>query len=359
VKPKKSRSGFAGKFFLLILFIVLGTVLCSCSLKKKEQKIVYKEVWTQITDLPDRKIFGLALIKGQLWAATKKGLVKIDEKGGVSFPQDALPVWNPQEAALNLKVYNSILYVATLDGLVTFDSNENKWRQYNQAGSVRDIAVTPDNTIWVARNWGAARYNGSVWADINTKTSNIIGDDVNVTEIIGQTLMIGTNTGFSEVTGGMFKNTTGYHKVARGSMIIKERGSSELVNNRVLCFAGSETDLWIGTSLGLSNRKGSVWQTYTADHMEPGRSGKYEPVSGNSPLAGNSIRALALDENKNLYIGTSKGLTVFSADNKWKSYTMEQGFLPGREITCIIAATDTLWIGTNSGLACRKMVILI
>lgn len=351
------KKSFTVKLLCLAIAVAMLFSISACKLKKNEKKIKFKEVWKKFTQLPDRKVYAVACYGKRVWVATKKGLVTVSkDEDKIKFPADASVVLKASDPVLNLKIYNNILYMATLNGLVTFDQQNEKWRRYKQAGNIRDIAVTDNNKIWVSRKWGAAKYNGSQWSDVNSKTVDIVGDDINCLEVTGDTLWIGTNTGVSQVTKENFKNITGYHKVAKGSMIIKEKGNSELIGNRVLCFAGKKEDIWIGTSLGLSNRNSNGWTTYTADHMEPGRTGKYEPVNGNSPLVGNSIRCLVFDSNENLFIGTSKGLSILGFDKKWTSHTAEEGKLPGREVTSIAIEGDDIWVGTNSGLALRCLV---
>lgn len=348
---------YLSKVICLTLLVLMLCSITACTIKKPTKKIKYKEVWKSFTNLPDRKVYSVVCFDSRVWIATKKGLVTIDKATEkIEFPIDASSVLKPSDPVLNLKVINKVMYLATLKGLVTYDLANKKWRRYKQAGNIRDIAVTNNNEIWVSRKWGAAKYNGTQWVDINSKTVNIVGNDINCLEVTGDTLWIGTNSGISQVIKGNYNNITGYHKLAKGSMIIKEKGNSELVGNRVLCFAGTKDNLWIGTSLGLSNKSASGWKTYTADHQEPGRTGKYEHVNGNSPIVGNSIRCLVFDQKNNLYIGTSKGLSVFDSNKKWTSHTLEQEKLPGREVTSIEIDNDDLWVGTNSGLALRCLV---
>lgn len=102
--------------------------------------------------------------------------------------------------------------------------------------------------------------------------------------------------------------------------------------------------LWLATTVGLSryNHETDDFTTVRVHHG-PGPS-----------VLSDLVTALALDSRNNLYIGTSGGLTVFSADRSTaRHYTYDAnnpGGLGANGISALLVDTeDQLWIGTAGG----------
>lgn len=89
--------------------------------------------------------------------------------------------------------------------------------------------------------------------------------------------------------------------------------------------------LWAGTQNGLACWDGAEWKRFTA------RDG----------LSENIIRAIAEDTHSNLWLGTeSRGLQLWRGTNS-VAYRVEDGGLPGNDISCLYADKDgVLWVGT-------------
>lgn len=349
------------RLFQAALFIILTVSLVSgCTGSADNEKPKMVEVWKSFTSsdgLPHSHVLSLANFNGRVWVATRNGLVVGTRSGGFVVPQGSEEFLKPGNPVWKVKPYGDMIFFATGGGLVTYSATENKWRKFSQADDIRDVALL-NGAYWVARTWGLAVFNGSTWEDVNTKTnSNLAGDVANSIEAFDGKLLIGTNTGVNIVSGGAWKTITGYSKVIQGSMFVKVKGNSELVSNRVLCISKDGAGTLFGTVLGLSHLSadGTVWKTFTADHEEPGTSGDYEKVSGNSPMVGNNVTALFADPDGTRYIGTTSGLSTLTAKGAWVSYTSESGHLPFREVTSIWVDGDDWWIGTKGGLALRTM----
>lgn len=113
-------------------------------------------------------------------------------------------------------------------------------------------------------------------------------------------------------------------------------------NTRVLYFDKKSSYIYVGTEgnglllLGVKDEK--IHSSYTTK---------------NSSISSNYIRAIALDNNENIWIGTYEGLLKAEpVKNKltFKKFTLADG-LPNNMIQSIINSNDgNLWLGTNFGL---------
>ncbi len=72
----------------------------------------------------------------------------------------------------------------------------------------------------------------------------------------------------------------------------------------------------------------------------------------NSPLLNNTVQALELDNDENLWIGTDYGLFKFDGEN-WTTFTTENSGIPSNQIRSItFNDQNELWVGTfDDGLA--------
>lgn len=72
----------------------------------------------------------------------------------------------------------------------------------------------------------------------------------------------------------------------------------------------------------------------------------------NSGLPDNSIRALAVDNQNNLWVGTSYNGVIRFDGGSWTMYNTQNSDLPSDEIWCLaVDYNNNVWIGTRNGLA--------
>jgi signal transduction histidine kinase/ligand-binding sensor domain-containing protein len=95
--------------------------------------------------------------------------------------------------------------------------------------------------------------------------------------------------------------------------------------------------LWVGSQNGLGYFNGQTWKLLTTQ----------------DGLTGNSIRAITVDANGGVWIGTENQGLDYDRDGKLSSYFAGTNSLPGNDISCLTLGTDgTLWVGTFAhGLA--------
>jgi ligand-binding sensor domain-containing protein len=94
----------------------------------------------------------------------------------------------------------------------------------------------------------------------------------------------------------------------------------------------SEGSVWFGSAGGANFYQDPNWESYTE-------------ADG---LAGNDIRALALDSQSRTWIGSETGLSIWTG-NGFFNLTTDNG-LPSDVITSLLSDGDLVWIGTDMGL---------
>lgn len=121
----------------------------------------------------------------------------------------------------------------------------------------------------------------------------------------------------------------------------------ELLDNQrlpvpeVFCMvADDQGNKYVGTKGGLT------WISRYDDFQ------KYTKASTSGGLPNDSINALAIGENRELWVATERGLAK-QANSSWTSYNVENthGGLPDNGITSIAVTRRELWVGTRNGFS--------
>jgi streptogramin lyase len=95
--------------------------------------------------------------------------------------------------------------------------------------------------------------------------------------------------------------------------------------------------VWVGTSGGVSvlDPAGN-WTTYT---------------SANSGLVDDGLNALTIDKQGRVWVGTVNGLSMLDSDGHWTTYTVANSELADDYVwSLVIDKKDRVWIGTDKGL---------
>ena len=114
-----------------------------------------------------------------------------------------------------------------------------------------------------------------------------------------------------------------------------------LTDSAITClFFDSGNKMWIGTRMGLN-------------YIEFGSDGKTAlKKSFPGPIGHEYINCVVEDRERNIWIGSSSGLTRYNSNTEQFSvYTVTSG-LPGNKVVGIVADDkNNLWVSTNNGLA--------
>ncbi len=278
---------------------------------------------TQANGLPSETVNALASdARGQIWAATSRGLALIESARARPIGQQSLshgPVFS---------------LFALADGRLLVGSEHGAF-----VGDAQGfVPLHPGLAAYaITRLWRDG--DGSVWAGTN-------------------------NNGLARVAGGNLE----WLNIGKG-----------LPNNRVLALRRDrEGSLWVGTNGGLARVRAAPIHTYTrADGLADDfvratlvdrdgtvwigggqgldrldlRSDTISRVRFSARLADVSVLSLAQDAQGDILVGTfHDGLLRLHDGQVVSTLTMESG-LPANEVRAILPARDgRLWIGTKQGL---------
>jgi len=112
--------------------------------------------------------------------------------------------------------------------------------------------------------------------------------------------------------------------------------NSPLPNNSIAAISvDTQDNVWIGTAYGgLARFDGVNWQVYNVS---------------NSGMPSNYVRALAIDAKGRKWVGTDDGLAKFDGEN-WSIYRSNNSGLPYNVVDAItVDGKDNLWIATSGG----------
>lgn len=196
------------------------------------------------------------------------------------------------------------IYVGTSNGVSRFipdksDLSKGKWIKYSSKNSplpdeqIRSIGINPfDNLIWFGtQSHGVVSYDGDLLWNIDSP-SDVPFPIVSMTFASASTAWFGT---FADWAYRYSIPTSEWTHVADSS-----NGTIALKDLFVNAVASTQKGVvWFGTNKGLTRFDGSTWQTLDTT---------------NSPLQSEIIKALAVDVNNNLWIGTVHGLAVYNEE---------------------------------------------
>ena len=289
----------------------------------------------------------------------------------------------------------SYVFIATDYGINIYDKKSKKWeaipleiQEKNIILGTKPTCYPPTNSFLVVRVFGNKVWFGSYGNgayEYNLRTGELIhyegyhmvyNNSTRKEEVVGNcelsdnvvnsivvdkrnNIWFATNCGVSKLTNGSWENFLSNRSYA-------SRKQKATFGGNITCLElDREGYLWIGRSDfhyayydasppemivdgGISVFNGEKWVHYYAksyDLENPDQS------HIKTDLISNDVRCLAID-NDEVYIGTSKGMSVFNKKTKkWESYTTENSGIISNNITSITIGDGFIWIATNSGIS--------
>jgi ligand-binding sensor domain-containing protein len=114
-------------------------------------------------------------------------------------------------------------------------------------------------------------------------------------------------------------------------------GNSPLPFNTVRCIAIQSQKKWFGTDAGLASFDGINWQIFT---------------NTKSPLTDNDIRALKVQNDSVIWIGTMQSGLYKKTNNTWINYNESNSGLHDNLVRGIeIDSTGAIWLATSEGVS--------
>ncbi len=329
--------------------------------------------WTVLDGLPESDLTSLALFQSKLFIGTKsKGLIDFD---GENFELFCLQ--NHETKAVTMLFTDSrTLFIGTFSGgLLEFDGAnliETKAVEsriehitFLKKNDSQLIAGTFDQGLWLRR--------GDVWKNFTT-ADGLLSNRVIGAEFVGDKLIVATDFGVSQAfSAELFQNNK---KVFRQIAILPTLSSLMVVNRQiyltkddgeVITFpvVDKNSDApklqnlkWkkpenlqsskftkISNEVFLTSSQG-IWKS-SPDSIDFSNFGSF---SDENFLTENTISAMTIDSEKNLWIGTFRsGIDVFAANGKKLKHLENE---PIREINFLTQNADnkTISAATSNGI---------
>ena len=298
-------------------------------------------------ELPSQFIYSITEDKNKnIWIGTNNGLVKFDKN--LNKIKDYSNEIKSSEVYRIKSDNDNNIWVCTLgNGLFKISENDNitqyisnNSRKSIPSDTVRDILIDSKNNFWICTSKGIANFNPNKETFHTYKSmpydSNSLSNDETFCflEDTSGLIWIGTYNGISRFNPN---SNFDYFKTDPSS----ENGLSSTMITGIY---ENNNILWIGTNeAGLNIIDKNLNKVYLL-------------TTENSHLIDNNIQDITGYDNK-VFVGTNSGLNVLDTTSKThystltETYTEEDG-LPSNKIRALfIDDKNYLWIGTNKGLA--------
>lgn len=304
---------------------------------------------------------------GRIWIGTPNGLNMYDESLGIikKFFHDENNI-NSISSDDICEVYadGDYLWVGTVGGglnkinLNTFEvkryvhNSEDKYSL--PSNTIRDILKDDKGTLWLATTNGIAKFNEEEEKFISYtaklyETNGLASNDVLcLYENVDGTIWVGTSNGInifnneniftnykhdplndnslsSNMSSGIYEDKddllwigtldAGINVIDRKNNTITRyshnpEDSNSIPSNYIRDIVGKGNDIWISTNMGLSHYNKST-EKFT----------NYIDSEGSNGLISNSLRALYIDDDGVLWIGTADGICTLDTEGSFKDYT--------------------------------------
>jgi len=278
--------------------------------------------------------------KGNLWIGTEgEGLVHFNsfkkKFNTIKLSLKEFPLVANISSFQFLKGKDSTLWIGTKYGVVKYFHKTKNFKFYDSKNQplIYTIVRDKNNTIWAGGfTTGLLKYDSEkdIFNKITTATTGLSDNDViEIIPIDSTTLWVAT------WAGGIFE------------FDIKNEKFKELfINNKRINRArtsliDSEENRWLGTDQGAYKiSKNGVITWYHIDGTI------------NQKLSSNRVFSIKEDSLKNIWIGTSVGLTKLDAITNKITFFYKQKGLPNDFIySILIAKNNRIWVSTNFGIS--------
>lgn len=286
---------------------------------------------------------------GILWFGSSSGLNKMDPLSFQFNPITIHPSYGND--LVNNKVWaidqgpGGLTWLGTEGGLHLYDPMKRSvTRTYNSTGKegltnnvIRCISWDPANNAWIGTDGGLFYYDRRIdqfqnFTHIDGDSSSLSSNSVRSLAWENDQLWVGTANGltkFDTKSGECYR------------FYFEEDGHQSFQLNSIRHLLREGRVLWIASEGGLIEFD-TQQETYKV-HAASGQEGA---------LSHNFTRTLHIDVNKELWVGTSRGLNRFNrTKDTFEKYGTGQG-MPNEVVYAILEdSKQHLWITTNKGIA--------
>ena len=278
-------------------------------------------------------VFYLGRLNGRITAGTYGGGLSVLDETNDTWKHYNIPDGLGDAFIYDaIEVANGDIWIATWSGVNRVRGGKlddpGKWELFtveNTRGGlpndwVYGLAEGKNGELWLATEGGLARFVKGKWSNWNHDT--------------------GIGASYEKVKDAIdFKGDVGtasdHHAKQKREMGLQNVEVAYNPNYVIALEVDDKGHVWAGTwGGGLSRFDGKNWTTYTT-------------VEG---LPGNHIFMLHMDTEKQLWIGTNKGLAILQ-NGKYKVMTTADGLFDNGVFSMATTPDGGMWLGSYGGLA--------
>jgi len=281
--------------------------------------------WSNSAGLPNSTIRTITQTPdGFLWVGTPEGLARFDGISFKTFTRDSVPELGSDSISSLAVSEDGTLWVGTENGFLSTFSNGH-WHQIkfpNESSrqTVRSIIQEPDGSMLIGQVERLWRYK-------DAKLENFpFAEEIRPT---GVRQMCRTPSGEIWLAGARINRIT-----PDKSEVLNMRRNGLPHDRALACTNALEGGIWLGTPRGLVRYADGKIQKLlsTADGLQT-----------------NSVQALLVDHDKQLWIGTAVGLYRFQGD-RCEPFRDPYGDQPSDILSLFEDRDGNLWCGSSRGL---------
>ncbi len=322
------------KFNKKVFYLLLWCLITPLSLFAQNLKFNHLTVDNGLSQNSVNKI--IQDHKGVIWICTGDGLNKYDGYDFVIYRKDSN---NPK--SLNDNRVNTVfedksnhLWIGTTTGLSYFDKDKDEFIPYllksSKGYTVKSIVEDNSGNLFLGTNFGLKFFDRKRKVINDIKLNN--DDKIQSLSIDKDNLWIGNNSGLVIYS---FKN----HQLVNSYKQLTQRFKNIRINA-----IKHEAD-------------GTVWIATEANGVARySKNGRIKFITDKEGLLSNTVRDLLIVKNKEVWVGTKFGLSIFNKEtNKIQNYTYKENGAPERTLSqssvhnLFEDRTGNIWIGTYSG----------
>lgn len=339
-----------------------------------------------LNSIPSNELTAVLADENCVWVGSWNGLSKINT---VTFIIDRIELPNKKIRALS-KGNDHTIWIGTAEGLLQYNSKENKYKLYNTSNNlshnmVRSLYVDKNENVWVGTYDGLniLRKGENEFIRIplleNKKTNTLvlaikenkncddlwvgteqglfsIHPDLTVTSYLDQNkvfsnsvikdiyqdkegkLFLGTDFGLNIFNPETLENTTYFHN---------PRKSYSISNNAIRkIYKGDNDALWFSTLNGISRRNQNK-NTYSVNELS---------YLVNKQRTGYQLKSTLMDSQGNLWFSTSKGVIQKEIHTGKEKYFNQENTTNKRipidnTFSLLEDKKGRIWIGTAAGIS--------
>ncbi|MDB4347270.1 T9SS type A sorting domain-containing protein [Bacteroidia bacterium] len=272
------------------------------------------------------------------------------------------------------------MWFGTQSGVSKF--NGTTWSTFNTTtdnaipnNTIKAIDAMRNEDIWIGTDFGIAVYNRDSWTAFTTadglgsnrinSITQVSNGDVWIADFNGATRFSGdTFTKFGTADGLPFGGVTEIKEGKNGEILMAtslagliaykntlfttyNESNGLLSNSTASVEVSPDSTIWVGTSKGVSvfDKTLNLMESYTKMYILP------------PPDTLNPVKDIAIDRRGNVWVGiyvdylVTVGGVAFYDGNAWKNYDESDGIVGPVIRKVALDGNDNLWVATSSGIS--------